>query len=227
MQLEEALSAFVRQLEADGRSPHTVGQYRRHVRLFARWIGDREIDEVEHEDIARFLSSEAVRGRHGGGARKPTSANAIRSSMRVFFGFVHAAGYAPTNPARLVRRARCGTPPPRALSQAEEDRLLAVLSKGNARDRMLFSLMLRTGVRLGSALGLDVEDVDLERGELSLRTMKGSRQDTVVLPRVVRDDLRAWIGDRVAGSLFESYPGCRATPQDRAKATRSVTSRGA
>ena len=32
-----ALDRFVLQLEADGRSLHTIGQYRRHIRLLARW----------------------------------------------------------------------------------------------------------------------------------------------------------------------------------------------
>ena len=31
MQLQAALQGFLVQLEADGRSPHTIGQYRRHV----------------------------------------------------------------------------------------------------------------------------------------------------------------------------------------------------
>ena len=41
---------------------------------------------------------------------------------------------------------------------------------------MLFGLMLRTGLRIGSALGLDVEDVDFGRGELRLRKAKGDRE---------------------------------------------------
>ena len=40
MQITEALEKFLLQLEADGRSPHTVGQYRRHVRTLARWCRD-------------------------------------------------------------------------------------------------------------------------------------------------------------------------------------------
>jgi len=209
MQIEDALGAFVRQLEADGRSEHTIRQYQRHVRSLARWLGDRDVDEIEHEDVARFLSSPAVRDAQGGGRRKPTSANAIRTSLRCFFAFVHDAGYASANPARLVRRARCGSPPPRALSEAEEARLLAVLDRGKPRDRVLFTLMLRTGIRLGSALGLDVEDVDLDRGEILLRSMKNSRQDVVMVPRSIRGDLRAWIGDRRSRPLFESAPGRR------------------
>src|SRR5206468_7259031 len=37
MMILEALERFLVQLEADGRSPHTVGQYRRHVVRFAPW----------------------------------------------------------------------------------------------------------------------------------------------------------------------------------------------
>jgi len=113
----------------------------------------------------------------------------------------------------LIRRARCGSPPPRALSEAEEARLVEVLGRGTdpapRRDRVLFTLMLRTGIRLGSALGLDVEDAHLDRGEILLRTMKNARQDVVMIPRAIREDLRAWIGDRREGPLFLSRPGQR------------------
>ena len=37
MMILEALERFLVQLEADGRSPHTVRQYRRHVVRFAQW----------------------------------------------------------------------------------------------------------------------------------------------------------------------------------------------
>ena len=38
MHVQAALQAFLQQLEADGRSPHTVGQYRRHVRALIAWL---------------------------------------------------------------------------------------------------------------------------------------------------------------------------------------------
>ena len=38
MQLQDALDRFVLQLEADGRSPHTIKQYRRHISALARWL---------------------------------------------------------------------------------------------------------------------------------------------------------------------------------------------
>ncbi len=38
MRIEEGIEKFLRELEADGRSPHTLGHYRTHLRRFARWL---------------------------------------------------------------------------------------------------------------------------------------------------------------------------------------------
>lgn len=202
MQVQDALAKYVVQLEADGRSPYTIAQYRRHVRLLGRWVAGREVEEIDHEDLAAFLRSPAARCRPDGREKKATAQNALRSSLRCFFGYLHGAGIIRTNPARLIRRARCGGPRPRCLSRGEEGRLLAVLQDAPERDRVLFTLMLRTGLRLGSALGLDVEDVDLEARELRLRHAKGNREEIACLPTSLVDPLRAWIGDRASGPLF-------------------------
>ena len=40
MTIDEAIRIFAVQLDADGRSPHTQGQYRRHLLLLSRWARD-------------------------------------------------------------------------------------------------------------------------------------------------------------------------------------------
>jgi len=220
MRLDEALARYRTQLDADGRSPHTIDQVVRHVRALGRWLDatdhDDRVDALTHEDVAAFLTSDAARCRADGTPKRPTSTNALRSSLRTFFAFVHAAGYAKTNPARLVRRARCEDPPPRALSEDEQRRLLAALddAEGDAeiRDRMMVTLMLATGLRLGATIGLDVRDVDIAAGELTVRT-KGSRVERVVLPRDVGRRLAAFLGARTNGPVFESRHGQRLSPR--------------
>ncbi|HVS08620.1 MAG TPA: site-specific integrase, partial [Planctomycetota bacterium] len=156
MNTNEALERFLVQFEADGRSAHTIGQYRRHIVLLARWLakerGDVGVDAITHEDLARFLASPDARQRADGTAKKAGSANALRTSLRVFFRYAHEAGYASTNPARLIRRAICGRPPPRGLSDAEAQRLMDVLIVAQGpearRDHLLYDLMLGSGIRL-------------------------------------------------------------------------------
>ncbi len=210
MDIAHALSRYLTQLRADGRSPHTAGQYRRHVTLLATWLHESghntDVENVSHETLAQFLSSPSARTRPDGKSKKATTANALRTSLRTFFRYAHEAGYTQSNPARLVRRALCGTPPIRALSDEEQGRLLLALADGKGpaaeRDRMLFVLMLGSGIRVGSALALEASDVDLERGELQLRTTKGNVPTSVPLSRTICDHLRAYLVGRGNGLLF-------------------------
>ncbi len=215
MELEQALSKYIVQLEADGRSTHTIGQYTRHVGLLGTWLRSHghalNVEAIDHETLAVFLASACARTRPDGRGKKATSTNAMRTSLRTFFRYAHEAGYTRSNPARLIRRALCGSPPPRALSDEEQGRLLLALSKGTGpeakRDAALFTLMLGSGIRLGSALALDVADVDLERGELQLRRTKGDCPVSVPLARAVRDHLRGFVNGRAAGPLFPGRDG--------------------
>jgi site-specific recombinase XerC len=76
---------------------------------------------------------------------------------------------------------------------------------------MLFRLMLRTGIRVGSALALDVGDVDLDKSELHLRRTKGDRPDVVFLGSEIQKHLRRYLGHREAGPLFPGRAGARIT----------------
>jgi site-specific recombinase XerD len=216
MRIEQALASYIVQLRGNGRSDHTIGQVRRHVRLFETWLaGDDEIAAIDHETVALFLASEIVTKRADGRPRKPTSANALRSSLRCFFAFVHAAGYSQTNPARLVQRARCDHRDPKALPDADCDRLLAALARARSpselRDRALFLTLLSAGLRIGSALHLDVSDADLDAGELHLRKMKNGGTDSCYLPPATVAVLREYLGERTTGPLFQASHGGRLT----------------
>jgi len=137
--------------------------------------------------------------------------NALRTSVRCFAKYLHEAGVLAQNPARLVRRAVCSPPPPRALPPDEQRRLLAALEQADGvvaeRDHALFHLLLATGIRLGSALTLRVEDMDLDARELVLRQAKNGRSDRVFLSRPIAAHLRRYIGGRTVGWLFPGRTG--------------------
>jgi integrase/recombinase XerC len=213
MQVHELVAQYTLQLEADGRSIHTLVQARRHGALVAEFFAATPVAEISHQEIARFLTSAMAMRTPDGRVKKPTSMNTLRSSVRTLFGFAHAAGYTLANPARLVRRARCAPPPPRALSEDDRTKLLRLLDQAHTvaerRDHALVHLLLEAGLRIGSALALDVGDVDLDAGEVRLRTMKNSDQDTAVLPRGTVAILRQHLAGRAAGPVFVGVHGRR------------------
>jgi site-specific recombinase XerD len=210
--LQAALQAFLLQLQADGRSPHTIGQYRRHVTALGTWMAatgtSTDVAKLTPEVLARFFASEAARSSCRGGPKKATSANAMRTSVRCFAAHLHAAGLLAANPARLLRRARCAPPPPKAVRPDEDVRLTTALAAATGpegeRDRALIDLLRGSGIRIGSAIALDVGDIDFVHGEVTLRTAKNDRPTTAVLPAVVASRLREHVGTRTDGPVFRA-----------------------
>jgi len=215
MRLSDALDVFVLQLRADGRSPHTIANYQRHVGELATWLaarGNDELDALTPALLAEYLASDDARR---GGQRSTSTVNAVRTSLRVVFGWLHDAGYTRINPARLIRRAICSPPPPKSLSDAQVEQLLAALDRATGeagrRDRVLIRLLLATGMRLGSALALDVEDLDLATGAVTLRRVKRDRVERLYLSR----DIAAHVDEQLSrtrrrrGPLFRGPQGER------------------
>jgi site-specific recombinase XerD len=226
MLLRQALDAFLLQLDADGRSPHTRGQYRRHVGALERWLATTarpcDLAAIDHETLALFLVSDAARCRPDGAPKKATSTNGLRTSLRAFWSYCHLAGLVTVNPARLIRRARCAPPPPRALSDEEVRRLLAAVDAGESaaarRDAALVRLLLGTGLRLSSALALTTDDVDFARGELQVRKNKNDAPVVLPLSREAVRDLRAYLRGHDGNYLFPGDDG----PLTRRQAGRRI-----
>src|SRR5262249_23947191 len=153
----------------------------------------RKLTAIDHETLAQFLVSDAARCRPDGEPKKATSTNALRTSLRAAWAYWHTASTVPVDAARLIRRARCSPPPPRALSDTEVAPLLAAVAQGDAaaarRDEALVRLLLNTGLRLSSALNLRPDDVDLERAEIRVRRAKNDAPLVLPLSRAAVRDL--------------------------------------
>jgi integrase/recombinase XerC len=191
------------------------------VTAFGTWLPHggtrRAVARIGHEDVASFLAAPGARTAAHGGPKRAISMNAMRTSLRCFFRYLHEAGVVAQNPARLVRRAMCAPPPPRAFTDDERDRLLTTLRSARGfeaeRDYAIVDLLLATGVRLGSCIALDVEDVDLDARELRLKSTKGNRPERVFLAKGIAGHLRRWLGARGSGPLFTDRRGRRLSPR--------------
>jgi site-specific recombinase XerD len=202
---DEALASYTTQLWADGKAALTIAQRCRHVKALMEWITIEEIRDLTTGTIARFFAQPALR------SLKPATVNTLKTSIRDFFAYLHQSGMIGEDPTRMIRRARCGPPPPRGLADEERSRLTTVLSQAPLRDRVLFELMLTAGLRVGSAVGLDLEDLDLARGIVHLRNTKGGNDQIAHLPRHTADLIASIATGRTTGPLFASSRGKRLT----------------
>ncbi|MFN8179299.1 MAG: tyrosine-type recombinase/integrase [bacterium] len=214
MTLTTATRRFLTQLEADGKSPLTISVYRRELARFARWLGaTTDVRRVRPDAIARYLTDPALLVTPSGTKRNARTMNRTRTVLRLLFGYLAVAGTLRHDPSRLLRNARTDRPLPSPMTEAEERRFVHALDRNlgcreGRRDQALFTLLLRSGMRLAAALALDVADLDLRTGTARSVGKHAHVQD-IVLPRDVVRVLRAHLRDAAIsdGPVFRSSRG--------------------
>jgi site-specific recombinase XerD len=208
LRLSTAIRRFDIQLTADGKSDHTCGAYLRDLKSLSDWLRtDTDISSITPNIVAKYLASEVL-------STKPAiSANRTKTALRVFFQFLTDAGYIDTNPARLIKNGRTEAKVPAHLTAAEARRLMSVIraagGQAAGRDRALLTFLLQTGIRLGSAIGLKVHDVNFDQRTAQING-KGGTTQSIYLTSKIRRLLRSYIrASRLAADdpLFPSRNG--------------------
>jgi len=93
-----------------------------------------------------------------------------------------------------------------------------IIDKTPVRYKALFSVLAGTGMRIGEAVGLHIEDVDLEKNVVTIRrsVWAGKEQEPktsnahrrVTIDQNLSDVLKAYINGKTSGRLFESKKKC-------------------
>jgi integrase/recombinase XerD len=197
--LADPVRDFLGDLRAARRSPHTVRGYRSDLAEFAgHHAGDAaQIDVTVLRAYFTALEYQAASTQ----ARK-------QASLAAFLRWCHRHGLIDANPMDLLDRTQVPEPPPRGVDPARVEKVLAAIGKRNLRDRVLFTLIARTGARASEALGIHVEDLTLTADDEHVTVHgKGGRSRTILLddPALVallRRYLRAT--DYAHGPLFRA-----------------------
>jgi site-specific recombinase XerD len=114
--------------------------------------------------------------------RAPATRARKQAAVAAFLRWAHRHGLTDTNPAALVDRVKVPEARPRGVDSDRVEKILAVIPKRNLRDRVLFTLIARTGVRASEALGVHVEDLTLTPDDEHVAVHgKGGRSRTILL----------------------------------------------
>jgi integron integrase len=184
---------------------------------FATFAGD-EREAMRVETASRFLTS-VVADEDCAYSTQKQALNALA------FFFKHVCGI--EEPVFQVKLRKSGTRVPVVLSKDETQRVFRELEKGDERHELAARLQYGAGLRLSELVRLRVQDVDLERGTVTVRRGKGDKDRVTVLPNSVRKDLAAqverarelWKSDREAGLAGVWIPGAMARKFRRAAET--------
>jgi site-specific recombinase XerD len=174
------------------------------LQQFLALVGDKPPGEVTFHDVDQFVIQQAARG------MCPATINRRLAAIQSLYAFLSDEAPALVCP---VLPHRHGLPEPQRLPrpvQAEQlERFFGVIS--DARDRAMFMLMLRCGLRIAEVAGLKLVDLYLqeERPRLVARG-KGGKERSVYLSHQAERALRAYLAERrqaASAFVFLSYLG--------------------
>lgn len=141
--------------------PSTVANYtaltRKHL---IPTIGAKRLSRLGPEDVEALLRQKSEAG------LSPNTVRLIRAILRRSLRHAERQGKVSRNVAALVDGVRVPKPQKRALTLDEAQRLLA--AAGDDRLGALYATLLELGLRLGEALGLRWEDLDLDAATLTI-----------------------------------------------------------
>jgi integrase/recombinase XerD len=173
------IAAHLVALEQAGYATATLAARRAHLGVTARaMLADGVVDtaSVTPAALNRVLHTVTRDGASGSGAN-------IVTAVRMFFAWAARTQRLDTNPSIDVERPRSPRHLPRAiLSIGEVERVLAQPRSTTViglRDRAILEVLYSTGIRRMELIGLDLSDLDAERGVLLVREGKG-RKDRYV-----------------------------------------------
>jgi len=110
-----------------------------------------------------------------------------------FFGFLQDMGYAHANPARRLPLPKVTQPVPVFLTEETAQRLIAAADKSWSRAMVI--LLLSTGIRRSEAVGITLDDLDLEKRQLLIRG-KGDKERVVPLTDQAVEAIESYLPHR-------------------------------
>jgi integrase/recombinase XerD len=226
--LTRAIGAYLDHLTVErGLAANSLSAYRRDLArydVFCLGRGITDADVVLESDVADFL----VALRTGDADHPPLAASSAGRSVvavRGFHRFAVREGLAASDPGKGVRPPTLTKKLPKAITVTEVEAILdAAGAEGTPRalrDRALLEVLYATGARISEAVGLDVDDLDLESASVLLRG-KGSKERMVPVGRLAVGAVEAYLVRGrpalvAAGSggaaLFVNHRGGRLTRQ--------------
>jgi integrase/recombinase XerD len=183
--LERAVRGYLEHLAVErGLSGNTISAYRRDLDRYLAYLaaqGVRTPGDVQERHVTGFAV--AIRtGEDGRSPLAPSSAARTVVAVRNLHKFLLLEGESAGDPTADVRPPSTDKRLPKPITVAEVTRLLeAVAMPGtpsSLRDRALLELLYGCGARIGEAVGLDVDDVDLAGG-LARLLGKGGKERVV------------------------------------------------
>jgi site-specific recombinase XerD len=188
MELTEAVSRYRRFLKRRNCSAHTVKNYMHILAHFSDWL-QVPIEEATLKETDAYMEH-LLRNR-----KKPKTINCHFSCIHAFYEYlIEDERMSIINPVRKNYRLRLPRPLPKHL---RDDQVATLFKEINdTRDRAMFMLMLRCGLRVEEVSRLTVDAIEYRSRQLYIFNGKGSKDRVVYLSEDALSALQTYMQKR-------------------------------
>ena len=173
MAITDVIIHYRRFLKRRNYSRYTVRNYINTLKHFVLWV-NVPIEQVNHKTILSFIDHLLSR------RLQPKTINGYLDGVRSFYDYlIKEEQVRMPNPVKRGYTLRLSRPLPRHLRDEEVPRLFEFIT--SPRDRAMFMVMLRCGLRVEEVARLTMGALDLPRSQLFVYEGKGLKDRVVYL----------------------------------------------
>ncbi len=190
--MDTEIDLFVNNLSVErGLSANTIVAYSSDLRHFQNYLRESGISfwhEVSRGSVSGYIQ-------HLGPSFSPRSRARRLAALRTFFKFLEKEGLVQGNPASLVHFPKLGPQLPKSLTSAAIESLLALPDTAKPlgqRDRAMFELLYACGLRVSELGGLQLSQIALEPGYLTVRG-KGEKERLIPMGELAAESLKTYL----------------------------------
>lgn len=215
--MEERLDAYCQHLRSERQvSVHTLDGYRRDLLKLLAFCREEQLTDWNNLDARRLRALIVQLHRKGQSSR---SLSRLLSAIRGFYQYLIREGVCQHDPANGVSAPKGQKQLPKNLDVDRTTQLLDGAVEDDfiaLRDQAMLELFYSSGLRLSELVGLDIVDLDLKDGLISVRG-KGNKRRIVPVGSKAREAMERWLPQRVLAAqddaVFIGQSGRRLTPR--------------
>ncbi|WKJ89659.1 site-specific tyrosine recombinase XerD [Methylomonas montana] len=200
-----------------GLSDNTLSAYGSDLRLFVKWVKEKDLTAVDEACIKDFLAN-----RQQQGITSRSSAR-ILSCLRRFYGYMLREGKISVDPTQLIDAPQLGRSLPGSLSEADVELLLQTPEISDMlgfRDRAMLEMLYATGLRVSELVELKFSQINFRQGCVRI-VGKGDKERLVPVgeeamdwaERYLNGARQVTLGNRQSDYLFVTARGSCMTRQ--------------
>jgi len=192
--------AFMWEKRAENVATGTIYFYRKKIDHFLSYCNDNDIQtmyEITPVVIRNYLIGLEEKGHTSGGVH--CFYRVLRTFLYWWENETEPKDW--KNPIRKVKAPRLAVEPLEPVPLEDVDKLISACSGrtfSQLRDRAIMLFLLDTGVRASELCAIDLEDVEIKTGTVTIKRGKGRKPRAVFVSRKVRRALRAYVNKRAS-----------------------------